>query len=360
MTPQIPALMSLEGVGHRYPSSTNPLPALNHVSLDVAADGITAVVGESGCGKTTLGRIVSGLVKPSEGQVSFENHDVWRLEKKAWNDYRRRVQVIQQDPYASLNPGLNVADILRPGLLRHHIVPRRQVRDEIVRLLDLVGLESDTAFLHRFPHQLSGGQRQRLGVARAVSLRPDLIVADEPSSMLDVSIRVAVLDLMLSLQAERQLAYLFISHDFGVVRYMARNGRIVVMFFGEVVEEGPTEEIIGRPRHPYSYQLLEAIPIPDPRVVRRRRAETVAADLDDRLEQPPSPDGCIYTNRCPFAEDICRRKRPELTEQAGGHRVACWFPERVPPLPLTPKADIASTSRSDTDPDKGKPLVEAR
>ena len=334
------SLLQLRNLSQHYQGSTAPLPALDDVSLEVEKNSVVAVVGESGCGKTTLGRIASGLMKPSEGEVIFDDQDIWQLPRSGWNGYRRRVQIVQQDPYASLNPGLSLMESLRPGLLRQKIVPRRRATEEVLRLLDLVGLDADEAFLRRFPHQLSGGQRQRLAVARAVSLRPDLIIADEPTSMLDVSVRVAVLDLLLSLQADEGLSYIFISHDFGVVRYFTRGGRIVVMFFGQIVEEGPAEEVIGRPRHPYSYQLLEAIPVPDPRTVRSRAAQIDEADLEDRVDQPPATTGCIFANRCPFVEDACRETRPPLAEIGPGHRAACLFPERVPKLPDAMRAVI--------------------
>ncbi|HEY8788350.1 MAG TPA: ABC transporter ATP-binding protein [Actinopolymorphaceae bacterium] len=327
------SLLRVENVTHRYPTTTGPLPVLDNVALDVDSDSVTAVVGESGCGKTTLGRVVIGLVKPSAGRVLYRDKDIWRMSRGEWDTYRRGVQVVQQDPYASLNPGLSVRDTLRPGLLRHHIVPRGEVEDEILRLLEVVGLDATTDFLRRYPHQLSGGQRQRVAIARAISLRPEVVVADEATSMLDVSIRVSVLDLLLSLRVERNLSYVFISHDFGVVRYFTRGGRIIVMFFGVVVEDGPAEQVIRQPRHPYTYLLMDAIPVPDPKTARRRRDEAVVAALDDRVEQPPSQVGCIFSNRCPFVEDACRTTRPELTEVSPGHWAACLFPERVPELP---------------------------
>jgi oligopeptide/dipeptide ABC transporter ATP-binding protein len=327
------SLLSVNHVTHRYPTTTSELPVLNDVSLEVDPGSVVAVVGESGCGKTTLGRLVVGLVKPMAGEVSYEGKDIWGLSKRDWASYRRSVQVIHQDPYASLNPGLTVEDALKAGLLHHHIVRRRDVQAELFRLLDLVDLEASPAFLRRYPHQLSGGQRQRLVIARAMGLRPRLVVADEAVSMLDVSMRVSVLDLLLSLRSEHQLAYVFISHDFGVVRYFARTGRIVVMFFGVIVEEGPAQMVISHPRHPYTFLLLDAIPVPDPKLAHRRRTEATSK-AEERVTGEPSAVGCVFSNRCPFVEDKCRAEAPPLVETTPGpdHRVACWFPDRVPDL----------------------------
>lgn len=332
------SLLSVKDVTHRYPTTTSQLPVLNGVSLDVDAGSVVAVVGESGCGKTTLGRLAIGLIKPMAGEVYYEDKDIWALSKDEWRAYRRSVQVVHQDPYASLNPGLMVEDTLKAGLLYHRVVRRRDLQAELFRLLDLVDLEATPAFLRRYPHQLSGGQRQRLVIARAMSLQPRLVVADEAVSMLDVSMRVSVLDLLLSLRSERQLAYIFISHDFGVVRYFSRTGRIIVMFYGVIVEEGPAEQVMTHPRHPYTFLLLDAIPVPDPRLARRRRSEATSK-AEERVAGEPSAVGCVFSNRCPFAEDKCRAGAPPLAEtpfaeaQPGpGHRVACWFPERVPDL----------------------------
>ncbi len=327
------SLLSVDRVTHRYPTTASELPVLNNVSLDVEPGSVVAVVGESGCGKTTLGRIVVGLVKPMAGEVRYESKDIWALTKKDWDTYRRSVQVIHQDPYASLNPGLTVEDTLKAGLIYHNLVRRRDLRTELFRLLDMVDLEATPAFLHRYPHQLSGGQRQRLVIARAMGLQPRLVVADEAVSMLDVSMRVSVLDLLLSLRSEQSLAYVFISHDFGVVRYFSRTGRIIVMFFGVVVEEGPSEDVISHPRHPYTFLLLDAIPVPDPKLAHRRRTEATSK-AEERVTGEASAVGCVFSNRCPFVEDKCRSEAPPLAETAPGpgHRVACWFPERVPDL----------------------------
>ncbi|GAA2759440.1 ABC transporter ATP-binding protein [Actinopolymorpha rutila] len=322
------SLLDVDMVSHWYPTTAGDRPVLDKVSLSLDHDDVLAVVGESGCGKTTLGRLVIGEETPTHGQVRFEDRDVRSFKGKDFRAYRRAVQVVHQDPYASLNPGLTIEDALGPALLHHRLARRATVRDELVRILREVGLDATQAFLRRYPHQLSGGQRQRVAIARAMSLRPQLVVADEPTSMLDVSMRLAILDLLLSFQRERQLAYLFISHDFGVVRYFSQAGRILVMFYGVLVEEGPAEQVIQDPRHPYTYRLLQAIPVPDPALARRRQREPAEESVDSALP----PVGCVFQNRCPFVEARCRASQPPLAEVSGGHRTACFFPERVPDI----------------------------
>lgn len=324
-------LLEVEALSHRYPETRSERPVLDEVNLTLAPNDIVAVVGESGCGKTTLGQLVARLLRPFSGEVRFEGQDVWTLKGDELNSYRRAVQVVQQDPYASLNPALTIGETLGAALLHHKVVRRRGLRDELLRILNEVGLDATPDFLRRYPHQLSGGQRQRVAIARSMSLHPRLVVADEATSMLDVSLRVAILDLLLSFRQEGRLAYLFISHDFGVVRYFAQGGRVLVMFYGVVVEEGPTEEVIHRPRHPYTVLLLEAIPVPDPFQAKLRDP----AEISRFGEGPPATTGCVFYNRCPFSEDVCREKRPPLVELAPGHRAACLFPERVPTLEET-------------------------
>ncbi len=320
------SLVEVDNVSHWYPTTAGDRPVLDQVNLSLEHDDILAVVGESGCGKTTLGRMVVGEDAPAQGRIRFDDRDVAGLRGKDFKAYRRAVQVVHQDPYASLNPGLTIEDTLGPAIVHHGLVRRRELQGELIRILAEVGLDATRAFLRRYPHQLSGGQRQRVAIARAMSLRPRLVVADEPTSMLDVSMRLAILDLLLSFREQRQLAYLFISHDFGVVRYFSQAGRIVVMFYGVLVEEGPAEQVIQHPRHPYTYLLLQAIPVPDPGLARRRRR----AAIEEHTEGAPAAVGCIFQNRCPFVEPQCRSSRPPLTELTDGHRSACFFPDRVP------------------------------
>jgi oligopeptide/dipeptide ABC transporter ATP-binding protein len=325
------SVLSVEQVSHRYQTARDDRLVLDDVSVEIEPGETVAVVGESGCGKTTLGRAVVGLLRPVAGTVSFEGEDIWKLRGSAYRRYRRSVQLIHQDPYGALNPGLTVEEAIAAGLQHHRIVPRRDVRGEVRRLLGLAGLDSTKDFMARYPHQLSGGQRQRLVIARGMALRPSLLVADEAVSMLDVSLRISILDLLKSLGESQGLAYLFISHDFGVVRYFAAGGRIIVMFFGVVVESGPVEEVIARPQHPYTFLLLDAVPEPNPRRARRRRSEATRIAAE-RIEAYPAATGCIFANRCPFARDRCHRDRPPSLPVNGAesHRSACWYPELIP------------------------------
>jgi oligopeptide/dipeptide ABC transporter ATP-binding protein len=322
------SLLEIDKVTHVY-SKGDGKPVLRGVSLDVGTDELVALVGESGCGKTTLGKIAAGLIRPTTGEVRFDGRDIWSLDRRETKAWRPSVQLVHQDPYASLNPGLTIGTVLSAGLLRNRLVNRRDrraVQDRMLSVLRQVGLDDTTDFLHRYPHQLSGGQRQRVAIARALSLEPRLIVADEVTSMLDVSMRVAILDLLLSLRGSHSVAYLFISHDFGVVRYFTQGGRVVVMFYGTVVEAGPTEAVIRRRSHPYTYLLLESLPVPDPTRAKRREKTQLSEPVAG-----PAGEGCVFSNRCPFAEDKCRESRPPPVDVEEGHQVACFFPERVPP-----------------------------
>jgi oligopeptide/dipeptide ABC transporter ATP-binding protein len=325
------SLLEVDGVTHRY-GTTGSRPVLDEVRLTLEANEVVSLVGESGCGKTTLGKVVAGLVRPTSGQVRFRGRDIWSLTGAETRSWRRLVQLVHQDPYASLNPGLTIGSTLSAGLIHQKLTGHRDLQDHMLALLGRVGLDATPDFLRRYPHQLSGGQRQRVAIARAVSVRPELIVADEVTSMLDVSMRLAILDLLRSLGQERHAATLFISHDLGVVRYFSRGGRILVMFYGVIVEDGPAEDVILHPGHPYTYRLLEAVPVAHPALARHRSAERASESLEN-VEGQPSGTGCVYSSRCPFAGPRCRQSRPALVELRTGHRTACYFPERVPSPP---------------------------
>lgn len=321
------SLVEVHDVTHRY-TTTAARPVIDHVSFAIRPNEVVSLVGESGCGKTTLGKLVAGFERPSSGQVRFRERDIGALRGREARAWRLSVQLVHQDPYASLNPGLTIGSTLGAGLMHNKLVRHRDMEDHLLALLRQVGLEATPDFLGRYPHQLSGGQRQRVSIARAISVRPQLLVADEVTSMLDVSLRVAILDLLRSFRQERGVASLFISHDLGVVRYFSQGGRVLVMFYGVVVEEGETEDVIAHPAHPYTYLLLEAVPVPNPWLARRR----AAGRRSDELEGEPSDAGCVYCNRCPFAEPKCHEERPVSVEVGPGHWVACYFPERVPPV----------------------------
>jgi oligopeptide/dipeptide ABC transporter ATP-binding protein len=318
------SLVAVDGVSQWFRGQTTP--AVNKVSLAVEPGELVALVGESGCGKSTLGRVVCGLQPPTDGSVVFQGHNVDQLSGKEKKAFHRRVQMVHQDPFASLNPSLPLRTTLGYGPRYHKLVGKRDLDTFLIDLLKSVGLDESSDFLDRYPHQLSGGQRQRVSIARALSLDPLLIVADEAVSMLDVSMRVSLLDLMLRLRDEKGIGYLFVSHDLGVVRYFAGEGRMVVMFYGIVVEEGNTEDVITEPHHPYTSLLLEGIPIPDPRRARQRHR----GDLLEQASASPSSVGCVFRHRCPLAQDRCAQEQPPLLEVNGGHRSACWFHEQVP------------------------------
>lgn len=327
------SLLEVDRVGFHYGTGTD---VLRDVSVTIEPHEVVAIVGESGCGKTTLGRLVAGLVKPSSGQIRSNGADISSLHGPAKIRWRQSVQMVHQDPYSSLNPGLTIAGSLSPGILHYKLATRKSVQSEMLSLLQQVGLDATPTFLRRYPHQLSGGQRQRVAIARAISLRPELVIADEVTSMLDVSMRVAILDLLLELRQERGIGFIFVSHDFGVVRYFGkRGGRIAVMFFGNIVEEGTIEDVIRNPRHPYTQMLLQAIPIPDPELARQRSANEVDAEVSGRLIGRPATTGCVFANRCPYVQDQCRTSTPPMVEVSGEHRSACFFTDTIPPFNLS-------------------------
>jgi peptide/nickel transport system ATP-binding protein len=293
--------------------------AVDDVSFEIRRGETLGLVGESGSGKTTTGRAILRRVSITAGRIWFKGRDITGLRGEELRRLRRDMQLVFQDPYASLNPRMRVLDIVAEPLLVHGLVRRiEDAEDRVVELLELVGLPVDA--VERYPHAFSGGQRQRIGIARALALEPDLIVADEPVSALDVSIRAQVVNLMQDLQERLGLTYLFIAHDLSVVRHISH--RIAVMYAGKLVELADRDEIYRDPRHPYTRALLSAVPIPDPRVQRARSSAVLRGEIPNPV-QPPT--GCRFHTRCPIAVERCGAEEPPLEEKGPHHLAACWL-----------------------------------
>jgi len=362
MTASSAPLLEVEGLTKHFPIRrglfrrlVGNVQAVTDVSFNVGAGETLAIVGESGCGKSTTGRTLLRLIEPTSGAVRLEGTDLLTLSRGELREMRRKMQIIFQDPYGSLNPRMTVREVLAEPLLLHGVATPATLRTKVAEVLELCGLSSFHA--ERYPHEFSGGQRQRVGIARALATRPRLIVCDEPVSALDVSVQAQIVNLLQDLQRELGVAYVFISHDLAVVRHIAT--RVAVMYLGRIVEEAPAAELFAAPLHPYTRSLIAAAPRPDPTAGRVRAS--VEGDAPSALAPPP---GCAFHPRCPLAIDRCRVDLPRLRE-IGGTRVACHLAEpareRAMPRPLdasTPLAKrlaVLSVARA-----KKKPAEEAK
>jgi oligopeptide/dipeptide ABC transporter ATP-binding protein len=313
-------LLDVRGLKVHFPTPKGMVRAVDGIDLSIAADETVGLVGESGCGKSTAARGITHLIPPTAGEVRFEGRDVTALDAGGLRALRQEMQMVFQDPYASLDPRMTVLDIIAEPLRNFGLARGRGLREKVRALLERVGL--DPGFDRRYPHEFSGGQRQRIGVARALAVEPRLILCDEPVSALDVSIQAQIINLFEDLQGEFHLAYLFISHDLAVVRHVS--DRIAVMYLGKIVENAPADRLYAEPLHPYTEALLSAVPIPDPEVEARRERIVLTGDV-------PSPEreitGCPFRTRCPKAFDRCAEELPLLKEHRPGHEAACFLHE---------------------------------
>ncbi|QCQ23396.1 ABC transporter ATP-binding protein [Desulfoglaeba alkanexedens] len=316
-------LVVLEDVKKYYPVTGGVLrreigtvKAVDRIDLKVRRGETLGLVGESGCGKSTLGRVILKLEDPTSGKIFFDGQNLANVSRKAMRPLRRKMQIIFQDPYSSLNPRQAVGRIISEGLVIHNAGSFSERQERVRYLMELVGLRPEV--IDRYPHEFSGGQRQRIGIARALALQPELMICDEPVSALDVSIRAQVINLLMDLQQEFHLTYLFVSHDLSVVRHIS--DRVAVMYLGRLVELADKKELYTNPLHPYTQALLEAIPIPDPEV--KKDFKGLVGDLPSPLNPPP---GCHFHPRCPYAMDVCRVKVPAFVEVHPRHHVRCFL-----------------------------------
>jgi oligopeptide/dipeptide ABC transporter ATP-binding protein len=313
-------LLDVRGLRKLFPAKAGLLGraqyvhAVDGVSFSIGAGETLGLVGESGCGKSTTGKLILRLIDPTEGEITWNGQRIDALSRAQMRPVRRELQAVFQDPYSSLNPRMRAIDIVGEPIRNYESLPASQVQERAAALFHRVGLRPDQ--LIKYPYEFSGGQRQRLGIARALSVKPRLIVCDEPVSALDVSVQAQVINLLMDLQEEMHLSYLFVAHDLAVVEHISH--RVAVMYLGKIVEIAPKRVIFTSPQHPYTEALLDAVPVPDP--ARRRQRRVLSGDVPSPID-PPS--GCRFHTRCPYAEERCRREEPALLETQPGHFVAC-------------------------------------
>ncbi|MEM1575507.1 MAG: ABC transporter ATP-binding protein [Nitrososphaerota archaeon] len=314
-------ILKVVGLKKYYPIKTflktlGWVKAVDGVDFEVKKGETFGLAGESGCGKSTLGRTIIRLIEPTEGNVIFKDKDITKLSKKGIKELRRKMQIVFQDPYQSLNPRMTVYAMLNEVLNTHFKLTKEEIDNRIIETLRNVGLTE--AHMYRYPHELSGGERQRVSIARALILKPEFIVLDEPTSALDVSVQAKILNLLRELQKKFDLSYLFISHDLMIVKYMSE--RVGIMYLGKIVEIGNSHEIFNEPLHPYTRMLIESIPIPDPKI--KRKVNIISGEVPSSINPPP---GCRFHPRCPYAMEICKEKEPVMLDIRKNHRVSCYL-----------------------------------
>lgn len=303
------------------PFSRRRITVLNDINFNVNEGEVIGLIGESGGGKTTLGKVMAGLIRPVSGKVLYKGSDIWSMDKKKFIEYRRSVQYLHQDPYSSLNPVHTIYTILSRPLLKYKVTTPDKIEEEVIDLLKKVGLTPPQDFLNRYPHQLSGGQRQRVALARIMSVKPKVLIADEPVSMIDASQRIEILNLLMELKEEANTTIVYITHDIATLRYISKSGRVAVMYLGEIVEIGNVSEIVEKPLHPYTQTLLNALLEPDPKITRNKTVRLKSYDVPSLLN-PPS--GCRFHTRCPYSIDgVCDKIKPQLLPVDSSRKVAC-------------------------------------